>query len=450
MAGSERGDNELPVLRSTGPKRQDLDTCVHCGLCLNACPTYRELGLEMDSPRGRIYQMIRVNEGRAELDANYQSHIELCLACRACETACPSGVPYGRLVEAARADLEEHATRPWKERITRDFLFGKVLPSPFWLRLLAAPLYLYQRSGLERFVNRAGLLNAFPRLKELAALSPRATLPSFFRHYGKTFPAVGEARYRVAFLGGCMANVSFANLHEATVRVLQRNGCEVVVPDGQTCCGALHVHAGRKDDAQRLASRNIDAMLNGGFDAILTNTAGCGCALKEYGHLLEDDPAHAEAAIQFAGKIKDVNEFLAAIGPVRPEREIQATVTYQDSCHLTHGQKLPLPPRTLLKLVPGLTFKEMPCADHCCGSAGIYNVQHTAMSMALLEKKMGYANGTSAEIIASANPGCLLQLQAGVHLHGSSQRVLHVMEVLDEAYGGKEGVPPARKDGGAK
>lgn len=442
MAGSERGDNELPVLRSTGPKRQDLDTCVHCGLCLNACPTYRELGLEMDSPRGRIYQMIRVNEGRAELDANYQSHIELCLACRACETACPSGVPYGRLVEAARADLEEHATRPWKERITRDFLFGKVLPSPFWLRLLAAPLYLYQRSGLERFVNRAGLLNAFPRLKELAALSPRATLPSFFRHYGKTFPAVGEARYRVAFLGGCMANVSFANLHEATVRVLQRNGCEVVVPDGQTCCGALHVHAGRKDDAQRLASRNIDAMLNGGFDAILTNTAGCGCALKEYGHLLEDDPAHAEAAIQFAGKIKDVNEFLAAIGPVRPEREIQATVTYQDSCHLTHGQKLPLPPRTLLKLVPGLTFKEMPCADHCCGSAGIYNVQHTAMSMALLEKKMGYANGTSAEIIASANPGCLLQLQAGVRLHGTGQRVLHVMEVLDEAYGGKENAPP--------
>ncbi|MCC6264469.1 MAG: (Fe-S)-binding protein [Bryobacterales bacterium] len=450
MAGSEIGGNELPVLRATGPKRQDLDTCVHCGLCLNACPTYRELGLEMDSPRGRIYQMIRVNECRAELDENYRSHIELCLACRACETACPSGVPYGRLVEAARADLEEHATRPWVERITRDFLFGKVLPSPHWLRLLAAPLYLYQRSGLERFVNRAGLLNAFPRLKELAALSPRATLPSFFRHYGKTFPAVGETRYRVAFLGGCMANVSFANLHEATVRVLQRNGCEVVVPAGQTCCGALHVHAGRKDDAQRLAMRNIEAMPAGAFDAILTNTAGCGCALKEYGGLLEDDPAHAEAAIRFAGKIKDVNEFLAAIGPMRPEREFQATVTYQDSCHLTHGQKLPLPPRTLLKLVPGLTFKEMPCADHCCGSAGIYNVQHTEMSMALLEKKMGYANGTSAEIIASANPGCLLQLQAGVRMHGSGQRVLHVMEVLDEAYGGKENVPPGRKDGETK
>lgn len=444
MAGSDRGKTDLPVLHGTGPKRADLDTCVHCGLCLNACPTYRELGLEMDSPRGRIYQMIRVNDGRAEVDESYQNHIELCLACRACETACPSGVPYGRLVEAARADIEARATRPFFERVTRDFLFGKVLPSPFWLRLLAAPLHLYQQSGLEVFVNRVGLLNSFPRLKELAALSPRVTLPSFFRHYGKTFPAVGETRYRVAFLGGCMANVSFANLHEATVRVLQRNGCEVVVPAAQTCCGALHVHAGRKDDAQRLAERNIDAMREGGFDAILTNTAGCGCALKEYGHLLEDDPAYATPANQFAGKVKDVNEFLAAIGPVAPEREFPATVTYQDSCHLTHGQKLPLPPRRLLAMVPGLTLKEMPFADHCCGSAGIYNVQHTAMSMALLEKKMDNVNGTRAEIIASANPGCLLQLQAGVRMHGSGQRVLHVMEVLDEAYGDKEQVPPGR------
>lgn len=445
MAGSDTSTTHLPVLRSTGPKREDLDTCVHCGLCLNACPTYRELGLEMDSPRGRIYQMLRVDDGRAEVDESYQSHIELCLACRACETACPSGVPYGRLVEAARADIEGCKTRPFFERMTRGFLFGRVLPSRFWLRLLAAPLYVYQQSGLEGFVNRVGLLNGFPRLKELAALSPRVTLPSFFRHYGKTFPAVGETRYRVAFLGGCMANVSFANLHEATVRVLQRNGCEVVVPAAQTCCGALHVHAGRKEDAQRLASRNIDAMPAGDFDAILTNTAGCGCALKEYDHLLEDDAAYAARAELFARNVKDVNEFLAAIGPVAPERKFPATVTYQDSCHLTHGQKLPLPPRLLLGLVPGLALKEMPFADHCCGSAGIYNVQHTDMAMALLEKKMGNVNGTRAEIIASANPGCLLQLQAGVRMHGSGQRVLHVMEVLDEAYGDKEQVPPGRK-----
>lgn len=446
MAGSDRGNGQNGAGRKTGPKREELDTCVHCGLCLNACPTYRELGLEMDSPRGRIYQMIRIDDGLAVVDESYQSHIDLCLACRACETACPSGVPYGRLVEAAREDIEAHLKRPFFSRVTRNFLFRKVLPSRRWLRALATPLYLYQRGGLEAFVARTGLLNRFPRLKELAALSPRATLPSFFRHYGKTFPAIGERRYRVAFLGGCMANVSFAPLHEATVRVLQRNGCEVVTPAGQTCCGALHVHAGRKEDARKLAITNIEAILGGGYDAILTNAAGCGCALKEYGHLLEDDHANAERAHLFAAKIRDVSEFLVEIGPVPPAREVRATVTYQDSCHLTHGQKLPLPPRRLLRLIPGLTFKEMPYSDHCCGSAGIYNVLQTEMSMRVLGKKMEYANGTGAEIIVSANPGCLLQLEAGVRKHGSGQRVMHVMEVLDEAYGGQEQAPPGRSD----
>lgn len=444
MAGSSIEGNELAVLQPIGPKREDLDTCVHCGLCLNACPTYRELGLEMDSPRGRVYQMLRVFEGRAELDKSYQSHIDLCLACRACETACPSGVPYGRLVEAARAEIEVRTTRPTFERLTRDFLFGKVLPSAFWLRALTMPLYVYQRSGLESFVNRKGLLKRFPRIQELANLSPRAELPSFFSKYGQTFPASGERRHRVAFLGGCMANVSFARLHEATVRVLQRNGCEVVVPEKQTCCGALHVHAGRKADAEQLARTNIDAMAAAGFDAILTNTAGCGCALKEYHHLLENDESYRDRALQFAKQVKDVNEFLASIDLQPPAREFAATVTYQDSCHLTHGQKLPAPPRKLLNSIPGLRFKEMPFADHCCGSAGVYNVQHTDMSLRLLEKKMGHANATQAEIIASANPGCLLQLQAGVRLHGSGQRVMHVMEVLDEAYGDADALPKGR------
>lgn len=449
MAGSEQGGAGYVPSRKSGPKRSELDMCVHCGLCLNACPTYRELGLEMDSPRGRIYQMIRIDDGLAVIDESYQEHIGLCLACRACETACPSGVPYGRLVEAARADIESHITRPFPDRIIRDFLFRRVLPSRNWLRALAIPLFLYQRSGLEAFVNKRGLLKLFPRLKELAALSPRATIPSFFRHYGKTFPAMGEKRYRVAFLGGCMANVSFATLHEATVRVLQRNGCEVVVPDGQTCCGALHVHAGRKQEAQRLATENIDAILEGGYDAILTNTAGCGCALKEYDHLLEDSTEYAERARCFASLIKDVSEFLVAIGPVRPTHEIRATATYQDSCHLTHGQKLPRPPRELLRMTPGLTFREMPYSDHCCGSAGIYNVVQTEMSMKVLGKKMGYANGTGAEIIVSSNPGCLLQLEAGVRIHGSGQRVMHVMEVLDEAYGDPNEAPAGRLENNA-
>lgn len=437
--------SELPVLTAKpesgpGPKRADLDTCVHCGLCLNACPTYRELGLEADSPRGRVYQMIQVYEGRAEIDESYQRHIGLCLACRACESACPSGVPYGRLVEAARAEIDAKTTRPAMERRIYDFVFGKVLPSARWLKALSYPLYLYQRSGLERRMSQSSLLKRFPRLAQLASLSPRVQMPSFFTQYGKTFRADGVRRHRVAMLGGCMANVCYARLHEATVRVLRRNGCEVVVPADQTCCGALHVHAGRKEEAQQLARRNVDALLGQGFDAILTNTSGCGCALKEYHDLLEDDPAYAGRAKEFRGKVKDINEFLGSIDLRPPERELKAVVTYQDSCHLTHGQKLPGPPRKLLKSIPGITFKEMPFSDHCCGSAGIYNVLHTDMSLGLLRKKMDHANSTGAAIIASANPGCLLQLEAGVRMHGKGQRVLHVVELLDEAYGGAEGL----------
>lgn len=440
MAASELPIRQAGTHTGIGPKRSDLDTCVHCGLCLNACPTYRELGLEADSPRGRVYQMLQVHEGKAEIGTSYQQHIDLCLACRACETACPSGVPYGRLVEAARAEIEVQTKRPLVERLTRNFVFQRVLPSARWLRTLAYPLYLYQRLGIERAVLNSSFMKRFPRFLQLARLAPRATFPSFFTQYGKTFAADGLERHRVAMLGGCMANVCFANLNEATVRVLRRNGCQVVVPPEQTCCGALHVHAGRKAEAQELARKNIDALLNGGYDAIITNTAGCGCALKEYHELLEGDPVYATRAKEFSDKVKDVSEFLASIEFRPPEREFKAWVTYQDSCHLTHGQKLPAPPRKLLKAIPGVTLKEMPFADHCCGSAGIYNVLHTDMSLNLLQKKMTNANSSGAEIITSANPGCLLQLQAGVRLHGNAQRVLHVVEVLDEAYGGSEGL----------
>ncbi len=440
MAASEQPVLAQHASGALGPKRADLDTCVHCGLCLNACPTYRELGLEADSPRGRVYQMIQVHDGKAAISESYQQHIDLCLACRACETACPSGVPYGRLVEAARAEIESTTKRPALDRLLRNFVFGKVLPSAFWLRALALPLYLYQRFGFERMVLQSEFLQRFPRLVQLAKLAPRVQFPSFFSQYGKTFEAVGTERYRVAMLGGCMANVCYSRLHEATVRVLRRNGCKVVVPAEQTCCGALHVHAGRKADAQKLARQNIDALLLGGFDAILTNTAGCGCALKEYHDLLEDDPTYASRAHEFSRKVKDVNEFLASIEFRPPEREFKAWVTYQDSCHLTHGQKLPAPPRKLLKAILGVTLKEMSFSDHCCGSAGIYNVLQTDMSMAVLRKKMGHANASGAEIITSANPGCLLQLEAGVREHGNGQRVLHVMELLDEAYGGKAGL----------
>ena len=407
---------------SDAPRQADLDKCVHCGLCLNACPTYRELRVEMDSPRGRIYQMVQVAAGAPVTDS-YREHIDLCLACRACETACPSGVPYGRLVEAARADIENKTRRPLVERLLRWMVFERILPSRAALRFAALGLRLQQASGL-KFGGRFG---------ELASLAPMVESPSFFSHLGRVLPAKGERKYRIAFLSGCIANVCFARLNEATVRVLQRNGCEVSIPDAQTCCGALHVHAGLREPARRLARRNINAVLDGGFDAIVTNAAGCGSTLKEYGELLEGDAR----AGKFAALVKDVNEFLASIDLNPRMGEIRATVTYQDSCHLAHGQKIRSAPRKLLESVPGITLKEMRTPDACCGSAGIYNVLHTDLSMALLEKKMEAIQATGANRIVTANPGCMLQLRVGVDRWGRGQRVSHVVEILDEAYSGQ-------------
>ena len=425
------------------PHQVDLDKCVHCGLCLNACPTYRDLGMEMDSPRGRIYQMARVASGAPINDA-YREHIDLCLACRACESACPSGVPYGRLIEDARAEIENRTERPWLTRQVRAFLFGKLLPSPALLTAAGAILYLYQASGLQRILRAIGLPRLIGTLGDKESLLPDAEIPFFFREIGKTFPALGTKRYRVAFMAGCVANISFARLNEATVRVLQANGCEVVIPPAQTCCGALQVHAGVRDVARGLARRNIEAMETGGFDAIITNAAGCGSTLKEYGDLLAHDADYAPRALQFSAKMKDATEFLAAIGLNRAMKPVNATVTYQDSCHLAHGQKIRSAPRELLRAVPGVEFREMPMADACCGSAGIYNALHTDMSLRILEKKMSNVNTVGAQVIATANPGCMLQLRAGVRQWGQKDvRVAHVIEILDEAY--RQAGKPARQ-----
>ncbi len=419
---------------SDKPLRQDLDKCVHCGLCLNSCPTYRELGVEMDSPRGRIYQMNQVSQGLAQIGPSYIEHLELCLACRGCETACPSGVQYGKLIEAARAEIETQIKRPWYVELVRTIVFRHLLPSRTNLRMAAAGLWVYQKLGLQKLARASGILKLMGRAGELEQLSPDAEFPTFFSQYGKTFAAEGTRRYRVAMLGGCMANVSFARLHEATVRVLQKNGCEVVVPDDQTCCGALHAHAGRRDDARGLARQNITALLKGNFDAIITNTSGCGSMLKEYHDLFEHDAAMDEPSRKFSGLVRDINEFLASIELNQNLGPINKTVTYQDSCHLAHGQKIKAPPRKLLRAIPGLTLKEMPLSDVCCGSAGIYNVLQTDMSMAILSKKMENVKRTGAEVIVTANPGCIIQLRAGVCMQGGEQPVKHVVEMLDESY----------------
>jgi len=433
----------LPDRHPDAPRGADLDKCVHCGLCLNACPTYRELGLEMDSPRGRIYQMIQVATGQAEITPSYIGHLDLCLACRGCESACPSGVPYGRLIEAARAEIEACVRRPWHVRLLRRFVFDHFLVSRGWLKAAGALLYLYQATGLQSLARASGMLKLFGKLGRIERLAPQAEVPFFFSQIGKTFPAKGEKRKRVALLAGCLANITSARLNEATVRVLQENGCEVVIPEDQTCCGALHVHSGLKARARELARRNIRAFLAEDIDAIVTNAAGCGSTLKEYHELLENDPEFHGVAAEFVAKVKDITEFLDEIGIRRPEKAIRAVVTYQDSCHLAHGQKIRQAPRNLIAAIPGVEFRELPLADLCCGSAGVYNIVHDDMAASILEKKMALVNGTGADIIATANVGCAIQLKAGAALHGKGQRVLHVVELLDEAYRQDGAWPPA-------
>ena len=415
------------------PAQKDLDRCVHCGLCLNACPTYRELGVEMDSPRGRIYQMVQVATGQTAINPTYIEHMDLCLGCRACETACPSGVEYGKLIEAARTELNAVRPKSLFRRTLEGFVFGHLLASRWMLSLLGLTLWIYQQSGLQSLVRATGILKLLG-LAQIEQLTPTAERPTFFSKIGQVFPPEGARTKKVALLAGCMQNIFFARLNEATVRVLQKNGCEVHVVAAQTCCGALHAHSGFREEARALARQNVDAMVDGGFDAIISNTGGCGATLKEYHHLLEHDAAYAHRAEKFVGLMRDVNEFLAGLELNPNMKPINAVVTYQDSCHLAHGQKITKAPRQLISRIPGITFVEMPNASICWGSAGIYNVVQNELAMEILESKMGNVNLTKADRVISSNPGCMLQLRAGEKLHGQNRQVQHVIELLDEAY----------------
>ena len=339
---------------------------------------------------------------------------------------------YGRILERARAEIEKNYERPWLDRKLREHFFGSVLHDYPKLAKYAKLLRFYQRSGLQAFARFTGVLKLMG-MAELDSLSPRIESDFFLREFGNVFPAQGERRGRVALLAGCIASVAFAELNRATVRVLTKNGIEVVVPRGQTCCGALHAHSGYLDKARELARKNIDAMLSPGIDAVISNAAGCGCMLKEYGELLEQDGEYAEKASAFAARVRDVNEYLCEIGLRKPTRHLNARVTYQDPCHLAHGQKVRNAPRELLKAV-GLDVIEMPRADDCCGSAGTYNVVQNELSMKILKEKMENVASVRPEIIATANVGCMLQLRAGVERQGLKAEVVHVVELLDRSF----------------
>jgi glycolate oxidase iron-sulfur subunit len=414
------------------PEYEDYSRCVHCGLCANNCPTYRLWGQEADSPRGRIRQMALVDQGRLEIGDSFVTHIDRCLNCRNCESVCPSGVEYGKILELTRAQIEQKYKRPLASRIARDFVYRKLLPYPRRIAAVATALKFYQRSGLAAVARVTGVLRLLG-LQSQEKLLPRIDSDFFFSDLGKTFPAVGPRRARVAFFAGCVAQVTFSDLNRATIRVLQANGCEVVVPAAQTCCGALAAHAGVRDVARELAQRNFAAFDAGEFDAIINNASGCGSMLKEYPLLFPADPDQQARAAKFSAKVRDINEFLAGLGLVAPLKPIPARVTYQDSCHLVHGQKISEAPRQLIRSIPGIEFVEMPLAQQCCGSAGVYNVTENETSLELLDLKMENVKQTHAQIIVTANPGCILQLRAGAAIHKAGQEVLHVVELLDRA-----------------
>ncbi len=386
----------------------------------------------MDSPRGRIYQMVQVDEGRLALGESFVTHIDRCLGCLNCQTACPSGVPYGSLLERARSQIEENYQRSWLQRRVRSHFYGKILPSFSRLARHARLIRFYQRSGLQRLARGSGLLGLMG-VADLDALSPRMDSEFSFADLGRVHPAQGAQRGRVALLIGCISSVAFAELNRATIRVLTRNGIEVHIPSNQGCCGALHLHGGYPEQSRVQARRNVDAMLSPEFDAIVTNAAGCGSVMREYAALLEHDPEYAERARQFVAKVRDITEYLAQVGLVEPARKLKARVTYQDPCHLAHAQGVRSAPRQLLKFI-GAEVVESPRPDSCCGSAGVYNVAQNEISMKVLDEKMGFIASIAPEIVATANVGCMLQLSVGAKRKALNTRVVHVVELLDEAY----------------
>ena len=411
------------VLNLHGLSVDGVNQCVHCGLCLAYCPTFSELGTEMDSPRGRIFTIKSLAEGRMSLTDSVAQHLSLCLDCRACETVCPAGVPYGRLIEAAKVEIERQQPGALPRRLFRWLNFGLLLGHPRLLRLV-------RRSGLVKLL--PGTLPAWEALLPSVPSKAERTPPP------RTTLADGPRRARVAMLTGCIQAVVFGAHNRATARVLARNGCDVLVPEGQRCCGALNAHGGDHARALAMARQTIDAFEAVAADFVIVNVSGCGAHMKAYGHLLADDPAYAERAKRFAATVRDLAEFLAQEplrGPLQP---VTMTCTYHDPCHVVHGQKIKSEPRRLLAQIPGLRLVELPESDWCCGSAGIYNLTQPEMATRLLHRKVGHVLETSAEAVVTANPGCILQIQAGLGAHQSPVRVLHLVEILDRAYGGGE------------
>jgi glycolate oxidase iron-sulfur subunit len=417
------------------PQQDKISSCIHCGLCLDKCPTYRALGTEMDSPRGRIYLIKAVEEERLAMTPNFVEHMYLCLDCRACETACPSHVEFGELMERARGQIERHIPRPWHERLLRRLVFVELFPYPWRMEQLFHALRLYQLSGLQTLLRRLRVFDLLPeRLKNLEAMLPRLPRRAFTRSTPEVVSGQPPRQQQVGFFAGCVMNLFHADVHHATSRVLQANGCDVWTPPRQVCCGALHMHAGERAQARELARRNIVAFAAQPVDAIINNAAGCGAQLKTYGELLAEDTVFAERAQHFSAKVQDISEFLAH-QPLRgPLGSVPKRVAYDDPCHLLHAQRIRQQPRDLLQQIPDLQLVPFADADFCCGAAGIYNITQHELSLRILERKIEHIKAAQPEVIATGNPGCMMQLRAGVQRAELDIPVVHPITLVDAAY----------------
>jgi len=412
--------------------------CMHCGLCLPTCPTYDATKLERNSPRGRIALMRAIADDRLEPSRAFADEMYFCLGCLACMTACPAGVNYAELFEHARAEIEAKGliTSP-KRSLIRRFTLYWLFDDLRRLQFVGKALRWRQSTGLQALVRRSGVLRLFPdRLRELEAMTPEVEAEFSSDLIGPATPATGIRRFRVAMLIGCAQDLTFASVNRDTVEVLARNGCEVVTPPVQNCCGSLHAHNGEWELAQNLARRNLDQFPPDEYDAIITNAGGCGSHLKHYAHLLAEDPAYRSRAVIWDRKVKDIHEWLVEIGVTAPPAGTapQQVVTYHESCHLCHGQKVTGQPRQLLRLIPGVKLVELTESTWCCGSAGIYNLTQPEMAGQLLERKMNHVLATQATVVATGNPGCLLQLVTGCRQRGVELRVVHPITLLAEAY----------------
>ena len=447
----QTGGSQDPQLRTEGvlsgpdaPPTALIDTCVHCGFCLPTCPTYLLWGEEMDSPRGRIYLMKAGVEGRAELTPTFVSHFDNCLGCLACVSACPSGVQYGPLIERTRAQIEQKYPRPAADRWFRRALMA-VLPYPWRMRVAMLPLAL-MGGLLRRLVGaeqpgeaRHGLL---ARLRSSLSVAPPVTLSGLFAGTPEVTPAQGKERLKVAMLTGCVQRLAFGHVNEATVRVLAAEGCQVTAPAAQGCCGALPLHAGHIEQARALARRTIEVFEQSGADRVVVNAAGCGSAMKDYGELFAGDPAWAVRAHEFSAKVRDVSQVLAELGPQRaPRHPLKARVAYHDACHLAHGQGVRDEPRALLRAIPGVELVSPAEPEICCGSAGIYNLVQPGPAADLGDRKARHLAALSPDMIATANPGCTLQIAAAGRRLGHNWPVFHPVELIDASM---RGVDPRR------